>query len=849
MASIRPKNEKSMSKHRWLWWLGPISGFICLVWFLIRVIPKPSRASYPCQRAAFPIASGFVVWLLGLGGSTLIFRRAKKHLSSARYFSGLLCVAASIGCIWVCLALNADKQLKAAGSTPANSPIGIARGVHPGRVVWVHEPNATTWNGPGTGDGYWWQSNHTNQQVVNSMVQQAICALAGQADISNAWDAIIRNFNQTHDKGNIGYTSGEKFMIKVNFVDMIAVRGGAGATDYNFVSVNHHPDYPICSPQIMHTLLDQLVNVVGVSQSDITIGDPTCLWCNEFYDMIQPDFPNVHYLDYLGWYNRTQATLSGVRFYWSTTHANGKTPDYVMQSYVDAEYFINLPTLKSHHNVAGITVCGKNHYGSIRRPDESGYYDMHSDAPYTVSASGNYRPMVDLMGHSDMGGKTMLCLVDGLYAGQHGKNPPGFDHPVPLRWQMPPFNNDWPSSIFVSQDQVATDSVGFDFLVNEWPDATGPAHEGTDDYLHEAAQADNPASGTFYDPEGDGTRLSSLGVHEHWNNPTDKQYTRNLGTGDGIELVKVSLTPNVDYNDDGKVNFEDFAVFAQYWHQAGSLADIAPQPVPDGVVDYKDLFVFCQNWLAATRIPPLPAQAASPSPADNASGVSTDANLSWSAGAGAESHDVYFGTVDPPPFIVNQTASIFDPGTLDQSKTYYWQIDEINGWGSTAGSIWQFSTSAPGLSDTTDDMSGTVSAFGDNSASGEGAAQAFDNNTATKWLDFKMKDIGYSWIQYQYASGKTSVVTEYTITSANDSPERDPKSWNILGSNNGGASWDTLDTRTGELFTTRFEKRTFWFTNSTGYNIYRLDITAVRDIGAANSVQLAEIELIGTSPQ
>ncbi|MHC4682371.1 MAG: right-handed parallel beta-helix repeat-containing protein [Planctomycetota bacterium] len=53
--------------------------------------------------------------------------------------------------------------------------------------------------------------------------------------------------------------------------------------------------------------------------------------------------------------------------------------------------------------------------------------------------------------------------------------------------------------------------------------------------------ADNPPSGTVYDPEGDGIRLTSLGVHEHWNNPADKKYSRNLGTGDGIELAKVSF--------------------------------------------------------------------------------------------------------------------------------------------------------------------------------------------------------------------------------------------------------------------------------------------------------------------
>ena len=33
------------------------SGAAALVWFLVRVIPKPGRASYPCQRAAFPVAS------------------------------------------------------------------------------------------------------------------------------------------------------------------------------------------------------------------------------------------------------------------------------------------------------------------------------------------------------------------------------------------------------------------------------------------------------------------------------------------------------------------------------------------------------------------------------------------------------------------------------------------------------------------------------------------------------------------------------------------------------------------------------------------------------------------------
>jgi hypothetical protein len=81
--------------------------------------------------------------------------------------------------------------------------------------------------------------------------------------------------------------------------------------------------------------------------------------------------------------------------------------------------------------------------------------------------------------------------------------------------------------------------VGLDFLRQEQSVNPGirDVVGNPDNYLHEAALADKPASGTAYDPEGDGTAMASFGVHEHWNNPTDRKYSRNLGTGNGIELV------------------------------------------------------------------------------------------------------------------------------------------------------------------------------------------------------------------------------------------------------------------------------------------------------------------------
>jgi hypothetical protein len=152
-----------------------------------------------------------------------------------------------------------------------------------------------------------------------------------------------------------------------------------------------------------------------------------------------------------------------------------------------------------------------------------------------------YNPLVELMGHKDLGGKTILNVCDMLYGCYHSDA-------LPIKWKMAPFHGAWPGSILVSQDMVANDSVALDFLTAEFPARTdipegvnikGKKIDMTncDAVLHEAALANDPPSKTIYAPNGDGVRLKSLGVHEHWNNSVDKQYSKNLGSGNGIELL------------------------------------------------------------------------------------------------------------------------------------------------------------------------------------------------------------------------------------------------------------------------------------------------------------------------
>jgi hypothetical protein len=510
----------------------PITGLLALIWFLVRVIPKPSRATYPCQRAVFPLASGFVVWLIGAIGSVVAIRKARRSFSRRRFVLAIAMVAAAVVAIGLTQTLTSEKAALADELT-ANAPIGVAKGIHPGRVVWVHDPDATDWAGPG--NGHWWESTHTNQAAVNEMMARAIQNLAGEGDGAAAWDKLFKHFNETRGRGNEGYKIGEKIVVKVNYVGCIRVWDRGDATrieDYNL----RGRDYMNTSPQVIIALLRQLVEVVGVKQADIAVGDPLCYFPNEYYNLCHEKFPQVRYMEYVGKFGRVAAKFSSVPLYWSTPDAAGTKTDYVPQCYVEASYLINLANLKSHNDMAGITLCAKNHYGSlIRRPARvEGYFDMHNDLSFNRPGMGHYRPLVDLMGHEQLGGKTVLYLIDGLYAGKHAKEN------APRKWNSAPFNGDWTSSLFASQDPVAIDSVGFDLLYAEWDDA--PHRSGTSDYLVEAALANQPPSGTFYDPnhKGNIARLESLGVHEHWNNPADKQYSRNLGTGKGIELVRVT---------------------------------------------------------------------------------------------------------------------------------------------------------------------------------------------------------------------------------------------------------------------------------------------------------------------
>jgi hypothetical protein len=143
------------------------------------------------------------------------------------------------------------------------------------------------------------------------------------------------------------------------------------------------------------------------------------------------------------------------------------------------------------------------------------------------------------------------------------------------------------------------------------------------------------------------------------------------------------------------VEMRDFAILGTQWQQSPGepSADIAPNG-GDGIVDRFDLAELVDNWLTECKVL-LPGQASNPYPPDGAGISDFNADLRWAAGTRAKSHDVYFGTSDPPPFVCNQTAATFDPGKMDYSTTYYWRVDEVGAYGTTQGPVWSFGIMTP----------------------------------------------------------------------------------------------------------------------------------------------------------
>jgi hypothetical protein len=424
-----------------------------------------------------------------------------------------------------------------------NQPMGKGEGIIPGRVSWVWNPAATNPSCANlpvstglTEDKYdaWFMDKNTNQEIVDGMLAAGLCSISGKKKTAEAWNTIFRFHNRKRGKGDVTYKKGEKIYLKLNRT------AASGAINQEYA---RQKDKPLAlafetSPQIVHAMLRQLVNVAGVAQESIYVGDTMRNLYQDEYLKYYSGFPKVNYLSSFGSNSgriKSGESTSDLIFYSdknSVMKQAGSDKLYAVME--ETEYLINLPVMKGH-NLAGITLCAKNHFGTHVRPSAAHLHPgLNTDS--SRKGYGYYRVLVDIMGNRYTGERNLFYILDALWSGSNWNG-------LPVKFLMPPFNNHWSSSLMLSLDPVAIESVAVDFLRTEF---SNPEHTvayisepGVDDYLHQAADPKNWPAGIVYAPNGDNIPMKGLGVHEHWNNPIDKQYSRNLGKKEGIELVKV----------------------------------------------------------------------------------------------------------------------------------------------------------------------------------------------------------------------------------------------------------------------------------------------------------------------
>ncbi len=381
-----------------------------------------------------------------------------------------------------------------------NQPIGKAVGAVPGRVAWIHAPGVATWDGR---SGLWVEDRWNNQQLADEMIRQTISVIGGKKDAKKSWDAMFRNFNVRHGKGNKGYRKGEKIAIKLNMNNAI--------THHDTIELNS-------SPFVTLALVRSLVNEGGVSPSDIIVCEPSRAITDSIFFKINREFPEVVCIDNIGGEGREKCEYYPEALSYSID--NGKMARGLAKCIVDADYVINSALLKTHSG-PGVTLTGKNWYGATDIALQWRKNAHNNVSQDKRNGKPGYKTFVDFISNPHLGGNCLLFLIDGTYGSRDVNGAP---YP---KWQKEPFNGDWACSIIASQDPLAADAVGMDIIISEWPEFGSLNY--CDEYLREAASIPNPPSGTVYMTNGK-PLTEPLGIMEHWNNPKDRHY-------EGIDLV------------------------------------------------------------------------------------------------------------------------------------------------------------------------------------------------------------------------------------------------------------------------------------------------------------------------
>ncbi len=188
---------------------------------------------------------------------------------------------------------------------------------------------------------------------------------------------------------------------------------------------------------------------------------------------------------------------------------------------------------------------------------------------------------------------------------------------------------------------------------------------------------------------GDGELIEATWVNLSWR-PGDFAVSHDLYIGSDFDDVNNGAEGTFAGNTSSNfqvVGFPGFAIpeglqpGATYYWRIDEVNDLDPNSPWKGNV-----------WSFAIA----PKTAYEPNPAGGTESVEIDVQLSWTVGFGSKLHTVYFGEsfeeVDNATGGQAQGTATYTPGPLQMAKTYYWRVDEFDGFDTYKGDVWSFIT-------------------------------------------------------------------------------------------------------------------------------------------------------------
>ena len=431
-------NFLSKLKRKGYFYLILIAPTISLVWFFVRVVPKPSRIAYPCQQSAIAVVLGafsatfrslvslaywvldkiksifinnfsfgnvfkkgiiaalFLVAIWGLMDSNKIYYRIRYSLKTSSYFDSVY---------------NQKIKIHTENLKTSNNNVAIAAINQ--RVVRVASSAATDWD---FSAGYYWQ--YINQNAVDRMVEEGVKSLTGAIDVVSAWQIIMAN-----------YSPGQTVGIKVNGNDFW----------------NNDQSEIDATPQLINSVIKGLKSI-GIPENNIRIIEGSLrdrYFYPYYYDIVNGLYPAVYFYDH----DDTTFNIGGDARVDFPYAASQNITDLI----VNTDHLILMPIMKAISRNWGLSGAIKLMMGVVPSP-----LNLHN---YIDDQNANNAAVL-IYQNRHIKDKTRLIIGDGLFGmwtGIHFSGAGEIPSDTPHPWVT--FSNGAPNNLFFSYNPVAIDSV------------------------------------------------------------------------------------------------------------------------------------------------------------------------------------------------------------------------------------------------------------------------------------------------------------------------------------------------------------------------------------------------------